>query len=101
MPLTCRWIRKYRELARRVVEPGQLQPRIKRRSFVSLGLQRLGVAAFKAGTNGVPARLAPDRHEPPRLAEADGGGKARDLHQPFKRTVGEIIGLEMPHVAAP
>jgi hypothetical protein len=71
MTLNCRSIGKYRELARCVVEPGQLQPRVKRRSFARLGSERVSVAAFKAGTNGVPARLALDRHEPPRLAQSD------------------------------
>jgi hypothetical protein len=101
MTLNCRLICKYRELARRVVEPGQLQARVKGRSLVSLGSERVGVAAFKTGTNSVPARLAPDRHEPPRLAQSDGRGKASNLHQTFKRTYGKIVRLETPHVAAP
>ena len=101
MPLPGFPVGEDREVARRLVEPGELEPGIARGAFRRLGGEGGGVGGGEiAAHRGAPASIL-DRDKAPGLAEPDRGRERRDLDQPLERAGRQRIGAKPPHVAPP
>ena len=88
-------------VARRVIEPGELQPSVLRSTFRGLVGKRLCVAGREIPPDLCTTRRIIDQDEPPRLAQADRWGKACDLDEPLDGTARQRIGTKAPDIAAP
>src|SRR6185312_12961680 len=96
-----RAVGEHGKLAGRVVEAGELQPRIERGAIRRLHLERVLVAGLEALADERAARLVLDDDEAPRLGEADRRREAGDADQPLDGAGGKRRALEAPHVAPP
>src|SRR5258708_2923490 len=88
-------------MQRRLVEPGELQPGIKRRSAVAVFRQRLGIA----GSEILAHRAAPlgivDNDKAPWLAQTDRRREAGEIVWALEGAIGGTLGAKAPDVAPP
>ncbi len=90
-----------REVARRVVEPGELEPGVLSGAVRGLRGERGRVAAREIGADRGAAFRRVDQHKAPRLAQAHRWRQASGLDQPLDRARGQGIAAETAHITTP
>ena len=92
---------EYREVNRRLLQPGELQPGIDRLLLASIALKRLLIGICKARHDRRALVGRDHMHEAPGLAETDRRRMACDLEQRVDAFRRDRVGLEAPHVTPP
>ena len=95
------FIAKDSEMARRFLEASQLQAGIELRALAVVAGKGTLIGGVEIGDDCRAIVRIIDADEPPGLGVADGGREAGEIQQLFDQRVGDRIGAEAPHIAAP
>lgn len=90
-----------REMHRRLVQPGKLQPGIEAGTLAVIALQRFPVAAHEVLAHRHAGLRRLDQDEAPRLAEPDRRGKAGEIQEMAQDGGVGTVAAEAPDVAPP
>src|SRR5262252_966240 len=92
---------KYRELARRLLKPGQFEARIFGSPFACVGFERVRIAGLEHGTNGLATPRILDHDEAPWLTQSHRWRETSDFDQSFQRAGRQGIGSKPPDITPP
>ena len=101
MALPGHGIGKHRQLGWCLLQSGEFQPRIGRRSRRRLGCQRFGVAGGEDAPHFGAKRFVIDNDKSPRLAQSDRRSETGKLNEGFEGAGRQRLVAETTDVAAP
>ena len=99
--MSRRRVGENREVARRLVQPGELQAGIMPGALGGLLSQRGGVAMEEILAHRRAPRRQIDQHKPPGLAQTDRWRETGKADEPLDRSVGQRVAAEPPHITPP